>query len=83
MLKMIAAGLFAIAGSNAAFAACSMEDAMTKTTDLATVLAAKAQSKPEAAAKLSTDIATIMSTGEVTDDTCKKLDAAIAAAKKL
>ncbi len=83
MLKIcLAVGLmFAVTG--AANAACTPDDAMKKTTDVAEVLSNKLSSNADAASKLMTEMGEITGNGTVTDATCTKLDDLMARAKKL
>lgn len=83
MLKIcLAVGLlFAVAG--AANAACSSDDAMTKSADVAEVLSNKLSSNMDAASKLMTEMGTITGNGTVTEATCTKLDDLMVRAKKL
>lgn len=83
MLKIAFAAAFALALPSAAFAACSMEDAMGKSSDLSEILMAKVQSKPDEASKIMSDMGEAMGTGTVTAATCTKLDALMVRARKL
>jgi len=83
MLKIcLAAGLlFAVAG--AANAACTPDDAMKKSSDVAEVLSDKLASNADAASALMTEMGNITGNGAVTDATCTKLDDLMVRAKKL
>jgi hypothetical protein len=83
MLKIyLAAGLlFAVSGI--ANAACTSDQAMTKSSDVSEVLSNKLSSNMDAASKMMTEMGTIMGSGTVTDATCTKLDDLMARAKKL
>ncbi len=67
----------------AAYAACSADDAMTKSSDIAEVLSNKLSSNMDAASKMMTDMGEITGNGTVTDVTCTKLDDLMVRAKKL
>jgi hypothetical protein len=73
--------LFAVTA--AANAACSSDDAMKKSADVAEVLSNKLSSNMDAASKLMTEMGTITGNGTVTEATCAKLDDLMVRAKKL
>ena len=67
----------------AAYAACSPDDAMKKSADVAEVLSNKLSSNMDAASKMMTEMGEITGSGTVTDATCTKLDNLMGRAKKL
>jgi hypothetical protein len=84
MLKSaLAVGLFVAALQSTAFAACTSEDAMTKASDISEVLMPKLSAKPDEASKIMSEMGDATGTGTVTAETCTKLDALMARAKKL
>jgi hypothetical protein len=87
MLKTLTAlcmlAIPAVAIPGAAFAACSAEDAMNKSSEVSDVLSNKLSSNADAASKMMTEMGNIMGSGTVTDQTCTKLDALMVRAKKL
>ena len=84
MLKIcLVAGLLLAALPCAAYAACSPDDAMTKSADVAEVLSDKLSSNMDAASKMMTEMGEITGSGTVTDATCTKLDDLMVRAKKL
>jgi hypothetical protein len=72
---------FAING--AAYAACSAETAMNKSSDVADVLSGKLQSNPDASSKLMAEMGDIAGNSTISEQTCVKLDDLMVRAKKL
>jgi hypothetical protein len=83
MLKICLAAALLFAISGVANAACTSDQAMTKSSDVAEVLSNKLSSNADAASKMMTEMGDIMGTGTVTDATCTKLDDLMVRAKKL
>jgi hypothetical protein len=84
MLKTLTAlCMLAIAMPGAAYAACSAEDAMNKSSEVSDVLSNKLSSNADAASKMMTEMGNIMGSGTVTDQTCTQLDGLLVRAKKL
>ena len=84
MLKIcLAAGLLFATVSGVAHAACTSDDAMKKTSDVAEVLSNKLSSNMDAASKMMTEMGEITGNGTVTAATCTKLDDLMVRAKKL
>jgi hypothetical protein len=83
MLKIFVAVGLLLGVSNAAFAACSADDASKKAIDIADVLSTKLSSNTEAASKMMQEMTEITGTGSVTDATCTKLDDLMVRAKKI
>ena len=83
MLKICLAAALLFAISGVANAACTSDQAMTKTSDVSEVLSNKLSSNADAASKMMTEMGDIMGTGTVTDATCTKLDDLMVRAKKL
>jgi hypothetical protein len=85
MLKTIlAAAIFAVALQSSAFAAaCTLDEAMTRSSDISTVLVLKLSAKPDEASKIMSDMGVALGDGTVTEQTCVKLDALMTRAKKL
>jgi hypothetical protein len=73
----------ALAFSGAAMAACTLDDAMTKSGAVSEALTAKLSAKPDAVAKMMSEMGEIMGTGDVNEQTCTKLDALAARAAKI
>ena len=84
MFKIIFAICVLYAASHGiANAACSSDDAMTKSSDISEVLSNKLQTKSEEASKMMSEMGDIVGNGAVNDQTCTKLDALMVRAKKL
>jgi hypothetical protein len=84
MFKVAFAGFMTyVALQGAAYAACSSEDAMNKSSEVSDVLSSKVQAKPDEASKMMSEMGDIVGNGAVTDQTCTKLDALMVRAKKL
>jgi hypothetical protein len=75
--------VLSVAGQGAAYAACSADDAMNKSSEVSDVLSSKVQTKPDEASKMMSEMGDIVGSGTVTDQTCSKLDALMVRAKKL
>ncbi len=85
MSRILAAAAFAVAVSmsGAAMAACTLESAMTKSGTVSETLMAKVSAKPDAVAKMMTEMGDIMGSGNVDEQTCVKLDALAVRATKI
>jgi hypothetical protein len=75
--------VLSVAWQGAAYAACSADDAMNKSSEVSDVLSSKVQTKPDEASKMMSEMGDIVGSGTVTDQTCSKLDALMVRAKKL
>lgn len=80
---LLAAILAFAAAAAPAMAACTMEDAMAKSDTVSTALLQKVSAKPDAVSKLMTEMGDIMGSGNVTAETCTKLDALAVRAGKI
>jgi hypothetical protein len=84
MLKIaLAAAFVLLAVQSSAFAACTSDDAMTKSSDISEALMPKMSAKADDASKIMSEMGDVMGTGTVNDQTCSKLDALLTRAKKL
>lgn len=85
MTRIFAAAAFAAAlsMSGAAMAACTLETAMTKSGTVSEVLMAKVSAKPDAVAKMMSEMGDILGSGDVNEQTCTKLDALAVRATKI
>ena len=84
MFKVLSAVcVFYAAMQGISYAACSDEDAMNKSSEVADVLSNKLQSNADAASKMMTEMGNIMGSGKVTEQTCTQLNDLMARAKKL
>lgn len=83
MLKICLAAALLFAISGVANAACTSDQAMTKSSDVTEVLSDKLSSNADAASKMMTEMGDIMGNGTVTDATCTKLDDLMVRAKKI
>jgi anti-sigma factor ChrR (cupin superfamily) len=77
------AGLLTVSAQGAAFAACSLEQAMTKVSAISDVLMPKMQSKPDEAAKIMSEIGEATSSATPTDQDCTALDRLMERARRL
>jgi len=78
-----AAGLLSLSAPGAAFAACSLEQAMTKVSMISELLMPKMQSKPDEVSKIMTEIGEATSSATPTDQDCAALDRLMERARRL
>ena len=84
MLKLsLAAGVLLVALPAIGHAACTPQDALNKSSDISEILMTKIETKTDEASKIMSDLGEATGTGAVTEQTCVKLDALLARAKKL
>jgi hypothetical protein len=84
MLKtLFAICILCVTINGAAYAACSAETAMNKSSEVADILSGKLQSNPEASSKLMTEMGDIAGNSTISEQTRVKLDDLMVRAKKI
>lgn len=78
-----AACLLSLSVQGAAFAACSLEQAMNKVSAISEMLMPKMQGKPDEAAKIMTEMGEATSNATPTDQDCAALDRLMERARRL